>query len=162
MSGIQVTDNVKDIISRMKVKRCDDDVNKRLRIITFTIQNDIIDVDKCFCQEEFETEDPFQKLTKLMTDDTCFYALYDCHFETKEGSKKEELIFVTWIPDGIKIKLRMSYASSKNAIKNLMKGVKHDFQVNDRADFCSRLILADCLEKSAPPVKMIEGKCLSD
>uniref|UniRef100_UPI0037E83C08 non-muscle cofilin 1-like n=1 Tax=Semicossyphus pulcher TaxID=241346 RepID=UPI0037E83C08 len=161
-SGIKVADSAKAIFEKMKVVKADESEGERKRLVTFTINNDeCIDVCKIINQEDLGKdgvpEDAFKAFGTLLCDDSCCYILYDCHYETQEGIKKEELIFGAWIPDTSGIKLKMKYASSKNAIKAMMKGLKHDLQMNDRADYICRDAFAACVEKNSPKIAKIEG-----
>ncbi|XP_034537708.1 cofilin-1-like [Notolabrus celidotus] len=159
-SGIAVTDKVKTLVENMKVVKSSDDSARRLRIATFTIQDEQIDVDRTFSECDLDGQDAFQVFKSLLTDKSCFYFLYDCHFETKEGIKKEEMVFGSWVPEDTVVKLRMKYASSRSSIKNIMKGTKHDLQMNDPSDFQNRAAFAELLEKNAPAIKEIEGIAL--
>ncbi|XP_020508293.1 non-muscle cofilin 1-like [Labrus bergylta] len=164
-SGMTVTDKVKTQFDKMKVNKAADDSDKRMRLVTCTIQDDVIDVKNIYTQEMLGKgdlpEDAYQLLVSLMVEDKCFYALYDCHLETSEGIKKEELVFVTWIPDDIAIKHRMVYASSKENVKNACKGFKHEVSVNDKSKVVTREAFAECLEKLTPAVVSLEGVRLS-
>ncbi|XP_060895429.1 cofilin-2-like [Labrus mixtus] len=164
-SGIQVNDNVKTYFEKMKVNKTNDNSDKRIRLVTCTIQNDEINVDKVFTQDmlgkDGVPEDAYLVLVSLLHDNACFYLMYDCHLETKEGIKKEELVFGTWIPEDIAVKQKMTYASSKQNVKNACKGVKHDVSVNDRATIMPREAFADCLERLTPAIVSLEGVLLS-
>lgn len=96
-SGIQVADEVKEIFNKMKVVKSDTADKDRIRLVTFTIAGNIV-VEKCFLQSDLEDDcDVFKFLqTTLLTKTECRYILYDCHFETKESSRKEELVYMMW------------------------------------------------------------------
>lgn len=98
-SGVKVTDDVKDIISDMKVVKNDADQNERIRLVIFRIDDSegAIVVDKVYRQKDLAGEaDIFKFFVGLLDSKTCRYLMYDCHFETKESSKKEELVAVMW------------------------------------------------------------------
>ncbi|XP_056291625.1 non-muscle cofilin 1-like [Pseudoliparis swirei] len=144
-SGIQVADEVKEIFNKMKVVKSDTADKDRIRLVTFTIAGNIV-VEKCFLQSDLEDDcDVFKFLqTTLLTKTECRYILYDCHFETKESSRKEELVYMMWAPDTAQVKLRMNYAASNSAMERIVDGVKHKLQINDltyidRLDFTKRL-----------------------
>ncbi|KAM7408967.1 hypothetical protein PAMA_002609 [Pampus argenteus] len=156
-SGVQVADKVKDIYKEMKVVKNDADQKERLRLVIMEINNGYIDVEegKCFREKDLETTDDIYKFfLSNMDPKQCRYMLYDCHFETKESSKKEELVFVMWAPDSAAIKDKMNYASSKDSLKKILTGIKHELQINDLSDYCDR----DCFaERMGKDVTVLEG-----
>ncbi|KAM9847354.1 non-muscle cofilin 1-like [Aulostomus maculatus] len=158
-SGAKVSDRVKDLYNSMKVVKSDADPKERLRLVVFHIKDGIIDAtdDKIFRQKDLGKEDVFKFMTNLLEPKSCCYLLYDCHYETKECGKKEELVYIMWAPDIAKVKDKMNYASSESAIKKVFTGVKHELQVNDIADCGTRPAFADQLGKN---VLTLEGRSL--
>ncbi|KAE8280468.1 Cofilin-2 [Larimichthys crocea] len=157
-SGAKCTDRVKSIYNEMKVVKNDADQNKRIRLVVFGFINNDIDVEKVYLEEDLVGQDVFKFFQTMLPPDSCRYVLYDCHYETKESSKKEELVLVVWCPETAKIKEKMSYASSKVALKKVITGVKHDLQLNDPADFESR----DCFaEKLSKDILLLEGTAVN-
>lgn len=61
------------------------------------------------------------KLGKITND--CRYGLIDLDCTTKDGRSTSKLIFLLWAPDTAKVKSKMIYASSKEAIKSALVGV---------------------------------------
>uniref|UniRef100_A0A8I3WDI3 Zinc transporter 6 n=1 Tax=Callithrix jacchus TaxID=9483 RepID=A0A8I3WDI3_CALJA len=94
---------------------------------------------------------------KMLADKNCRYALYDATYETKE-SKKEDLVFIFWAPESAPLKSKMIYASSKDAIKKKLTGIKHELQANCYKEVKDRCTLAEKLGGSA--VISLEGKPL--
>ncbi|KAL1773086.1 cofilin-1 [Sigmodon hispidus] len=71
---------------------------------------------------------PYTTFVKMLPDKDCRYALYDATYETKES--KEDLVFIFWAPESAPLKSKMIYASSKDAIKKKLTGIKHELQAN--------------------------------
>lgn len=82
----------------MKVVKNDADQKERLRLVIMEISGGYIDVEegKIFREKDLENMDVFKVFLSHLDPKQCRYMLYDCHFETKESSKKEELVFVMW------------------------------------------------------------------
>lgn len=96
-SGVKVSDRVKDIINEMKVVKSDADQKERIRVVTFKIGDGFINVEEIYREKDLEdVPDVYKFFVSKLAPKTCCYLLYDCHFETKEASKKEELVFVMW------------------------------------------------------------------
>ncbi|XP_017268249.1 non-muscle cofilin 1-like [Kryptolebias marmoratus] len=154
-SGVKVSDKVKDIINEMKVVKSDSDSNERIRLVIFHIDSGLIEIEKIYREKDFSsTDDVFKFFVSQMKTKTCRYLLYDCHFETKEASKKEELVFVMWACECASIKEKMQYASSKDSLKKVMAGIKHELQINDRSDLGSKETFAERIGRN---VVKLEG-----
>lgn len=88
---------MKDLYNEMKLVKNEDDENERLRVAIFEISDGFIKIGRAIRQKELEdVEDVFKFTMNLLGNDVCRYMLYDCHFETKEAIKKEELVFMMW------------------------------------------------------------------
>ena len=51
------------------------------------------------------------------------YACFDFDWEAADGHAVTKLIFVTWVPDSAKIKIKMLTASTKDAVKRAFVGI---------------------------------------
>ncbi|XP_044069239.1 non-muscle cofilin 1-like [Siniperca chuatsi] len=153
-SGVKVADGVKDIYNAMKVVKTDADQTERMRLVVLHISGTSIDVEKIFREKDLEdVDDVYKFFLGLLDVKHCRYILYDCHFETKESSKKEELVFFMWAPDTAPIKEKMNYASSKEAIRKVLTGIKHELQVNELSDCSDRDAFAEKLGKGVIKVE---------
>ncbi|KAG7230010.1 hypothetical protein INR49_009730 [Caranx melampygus] len=122
-SGVKVADEVKDLYNEMKLVKNEDDENERLRVAIFEINDGFIKIERAIRQKDLSNvEDVFKFTMNLLDNKVCRYMLYDCHFETKEAIKKEELVFMMWAPEEAPIKQKMNYASSKESIKKVLTG----------------------------------------
>uniref|UniRef100_A0A8C9PGH6 ADF-H domain-containing protein n=1 Tax=Spermophilus dauricus TaxID=99837 RepID=A0A8C9PGH6_SPEDA len=90
-------------------------------------------------------DDPYAAtFVKMLPDKDCRSALYDATYETKE-SKTEDLVFIFWAPESAPLKSKMIYASSKDAIKKKLTGIKHELQANCYEEVKDRCTLAEKL-----------------
>merc|ERR1712117_359257 len=69
----------------------------------------------------------------------CRYGLYDFEYEhqcqgTTEVSKKQKLFLMSWCPDTARIKKKMLYSSSFDALKKALVGVHKYIQATDAAE----------------------------
>ena len=65
----------------------------------------------------------------------CRYGVFDFEYThqcqgTTEASKKEKLFLISWCPDSAKIKKKMLYSSSFDALKKCLVGVQKYIQVS--------------------------------
>lgn len=160
-SGVTVNDEVIKVFNEMKVRKSQEEVKKRKKAVLFCLSDDkkkiIVEEGKQILQGEIgeSVDDPYASFVKLLPPNDCRYGLYDATYETKE-SKKEDLVFIFWAPDGAPLKSKMIYASSKDAIKKKLTGIKHEWQVNGLDDIEDRSTLAEKLGGNT--VVSLEGK----
>mmetsp|Transcript_29100 Transcript_29100/g.66695 ORF Transcript_29100/g.66695 Transcript_29100/m.66695 type:complete len:144 (-) Transcript_29100:575-1006(-) len=64
----------------------------------------------------------------------CRYGMIDLDTVTNDGRKVNKLVFITWTPDCAKIKNKMVYAGSKEALKSALPGVGIQVQATDAQD----------------------------
>ncbi|XP_049926368.1 non-muscle cofilin 1-like [Epinephelus moara] len=158
-SGVRVSDAVKLLFEEMKVMKKDADECQRLRFAMFTIADGAIIVDKVVREQDLEgVENHFQYFRDLLSDKKCCYALYDCHYENEESSKKEDLIFFMWAPDNADVKDKMAYASSKDPLSKAFCGVKFVKQINDPGEYHLDYF-ADFLGKNTVTIEGCSVKC---
>lgn len=153
-SGVQVDDVVKDLYNDMKVNKANDKSSERIRLATFKIEKDKIIVKEKIREVDLGPNTCFEKFKEKLIDDECTYILYDCHYDTLE-THKEELIFEMWCGPLARIKDRMIYASSKDALKKVFTGCKHNLEKCDREDFGIEAFIRDVLGKD---VLRLEGR----
>lgn len=155
-SGITVSKEVEALIAEMKVVKNDAVPEDRIRLVVFDIVDKVIDVAHTYTEKDLECKDVFKCFKDQLKKEECHYILYDCHYETNECSKKEELIFVTWCDEAASIKNKMNYASSKSAIVKALHGVRHSWQFNDLTDCGDE----ECFASKLGCVTKLEGCCV--
>ncbi|KAL3313331.1 Cofilin-2 [Cichlidogyrus casuarinus] len=112
--------------------KCIDDFNemklrKTHRYIIYHIKNEseITILEKG--NREATYADFQQTLMDAMNSGEGRYAVYDYEMDNKNCA----LIFVVWTPSAIGVRSRMLYASSKDAIKRKLVGIKRCLEAND-------------------------------
>uniref|UniRef100_A0A8D1QS06 ADF-H domain-containing protein n=1 Tax=Sus scrofa TaxID=9823 RepID=A0A8D1QS06_PIG len=164
-SGVAVSDGVIKVFNDMKVRKSStpEEVKKRKKAVLFCLSEDkkniILEEGKEILVGDVgqTVDDPYATFVKMLPDKDCRYALYDATYETKE-SKKEDLVFIFWAPECAPLKSKMIYASSKDAIKKKLTGIKHELQANCYEEVKDRCTLAEKLGGSA--VISLESKPL--
>ncbi|KAL4659971.1 cofilin-1 [Arapaima gigas] len=157
-SGVTVSDCVLTCFSDMKLHKLQEKERKKAVLFCMSCDNKHIIVEDgreiLQCNVGESVKDPLMELIRMLPPDDCRYVLYDASYETKE-SKKQDLVFIFWAPESAPLKSKMIYASSKDAIKKKMTGIKHEWQVNGYDDIKDRRMLAEKLGGST--VISLEG-----
>lgn len=76
----------------------------------------------------------------------CRYGIYDFEYEhlcqgTADSTKKQKLFLMSWCPDTAKIKMKMLYSSSFDALKKAMEGIGKFVQATDVAEASYECVL---------------------
>ncbi|CZR53700.1 related to cofilin [Phialocephala subalpina] len=71
------------------------------------------------------------------------YAVYDFEYDLASGEgKRNKITFIAWSPDDAAIGPKMTYASSKDALKRSLNGIAAEVQANDEDDIEYNTILS--------------------
>ncbi|GBB92897.1 hypothetical protein RclHR1_20770003 [Rhizophagus clarus] len=69
------------------------------------------------------------------------YAVYDFNYEKPGEGLRSKIAFYSWIPDDSKVKDKMLYASSKDAIRKRLVGVAIEIQGTDLSEVSYETVL---------------------
>jgi cofilin len=90
-------------------------------------------VEKCDRYEDFVAELP---------ENDCRYAVYDFEFEKSPGEgMRNKICFVVWVPDTSKVRQKMLYASSKDALRKKLVGIATEIQATDMSEVSKETVL---------------------
>jgi len=109
-----------------------------LRYVVFYIKDEKQICVECVGDRDASYDDFLNDLRKA-GETECRYALYDYEYDhqcqgTTESSKKQKLFLMSWCPDSAKIKKKMLYSSSFDAIKKALIGVGKYIQATDMSE----------------------------
>ncbi|ETP10472.1 hypothetical protein F441_13904 [Phytophthora nicotianae CJ01A1] len=133
-SGVTVDDEVITQLEEFKLKRAPNDH----RYIIYKIVDDTTIVIDSTGPRSESYEDLAKKLIQVTTD--CRYALVDYDVTMKDGRSNSKMIFISWSPDTARIKSKMLYASSKQAIKRALTGIGIFLTATDASELSSEYI----------------------
>jgi len=130
-SGVAVSDECKTYFEDIKKA-------KKYRYVVFYIKEEKSIVVESVGDRDSSYDDYLNDLQKG-GDGECRYGLYDYEYEhqcqgTTESSKKQKLFLMAWCPDSAKIKKKMLYSSSFDALKKSLVGVHKFIQATDLSE----------------------------
>jgi len=140
-TGVTVADEVSREFNEIKLgklKAGDD----KVKYIIYKIEDGKVIKDKQSTSTKFE-----DFLGDLPRDD-CRYAIYDMEFTTNDGRPGSKLVSIAWAPDSSKVKAKMLYAGSKDALNRVFVGVATKITATDLSEL-TEPILADACKKFA-------------
>ncbi|KAK6502928.1 cofilin [Arthrobotrys musiformis] len=77
----------------------------------------------------------YEEFVKVLPPKDCRWIIYD--FAYKEGDSeivKNKIVFISWSPDNAPIRSKMTYSSSKDALRRAFNGVAAEIQGTDSSE----------------------------
>lgn len=136
-TGVSVSDDVVSQFNEMKLGRLKD-----VKFIIYKI--DKIDKVDTIVMEQTGSSDDFDTFLPLLPENDCRYAIFDMNFTTNDGRPGNKLVFISWAPDTSKIKSKMVYAGSKDALKRALVGVSTSINATDSSELTKEIVLDAC------------------
>jgi len=130
-SGVGVADDCLSVFQDLKLK-------KKYRYIIYKLSdnNSTIVIEKTVEQAEY---DDF--VADLPPND-CRYAIFDFTFEKGDGEgTRHKICFYVWAPETSKVKQKMLYAASKDALRKKLVGVSTEIQATDLSEVAHEVVL---------------------
>merc|ERR1712025_1294117 len=130
-SGVAVSQECKNQFDEIKK-------GKKHRFVVFYIEDEkLIKVESVGDRDA--SYDEFLTAIMKAGEGECRYGLYDFEYEhqcqgTTEVSKKQKLFLMSWCPDTARIKKKMLYSSSFDALKKALVGVHKYIQATDMSE----------------------------
>jgi cofilin len=84
------------------------------------------------CGDREETYEQFA--TALQASGEPRYGVVDVEFETTDGRPNSKIVFVAYVPDTAKVKQKMVYSGSKDALKRVLLGIMVDINATDASE----------------------------
>jgi len=136
-SGVTVADPCKSIFEEIKRDK------KHRYVIYFIKEEKQIDVE-VVGERNASYEDFLRDIQQAGPED-CRYGVFDFEYThqwqgTTEGSKKQKLFLMSWCPDTAKVKKKMLYSSSFDALKKCLVGVNKYIQATDIAEASAQAV----------------------
>jgi len=136
-SGVTVSDEVLAKFAIIKK-------GKTYRYMIYHIKDEkVVEVEKTGDRDA--SYDDYLKDLGSAGSDECRYGLYDLEYEHScqgtSDTKKQKLFLMCWCPDTAKIKKKMLYSSSFDALKSALDGVGKYIQATDMAEASYECVL---------------------
>ncbi|KAF9925686.1 cofilin [Mortierella antarctica] len=118
-SGIAVDSACVDAFQSLKL-------GKKVKYIIYKLSDD----NKSITVEKDAAEGTYDDFLAGLPSDDCRYAVYDFDYSSPDGDRNK-IVFYAWSPDSAKIKSKMIYSSSKEALRKSLNGIAVEIQGTD-------------------------------
>ena len=79
-------------------------------------------------------EKTYEDFVEDLPENDCRYGVIDIAFETNDGRPTSKIVLITWNPDTAKIRPKMLYSGSKEALKSALVGVGIHINATDHSE----------------------------
>ncbi|KAA1469944.1 hypothetical protein DENSPDRAFT_652843 [Dentipellis sp. KUC8613] len=129
-SGVSVNPDCLSTFQELKL-------GKKLKYIVFTLSPDNTEIIVEKKSESHEYED----FVSDLPEGECRWAVYDFEYQKGDEGVRNKLLFVSWSPDDSKIKQKMLFASSKDALRRSLVGISTEIQGTEVSEVTYESIL---------------------
>lgn len=124
-------DNCLQVFQNLKLK-------KAYRYIIYKISDD----NKSIAVEKAVEKAEYNDFVRDLPEDDCRYAVFDVEFQVSASEgQRNKICFFVWAPDTAKIKQKMIYAASKDALRKKLVGISTEIQATDLSEVAYEAVL---------------------
>lgn len=132
MTGITVPDEIIAEYNDFKLKRTS------FKFILYKIDGAQIVVD-----QRLEEDQSFEDMVGNLTDEPRFI-LADFPYQTTDGRDADKIVFITWIPDTAKVREKMKYSGTKEALKSAFVGISVNVNATALDELTTEIVVEQC------------------
>jgi len=136
-SGVAVNDQCLEVFQELKLR-------KKYKFIIFKLSDNNTEI---VVEKTSETGDYADFLSQLPQDEPR-YAINDFEYEKPGEGLRSKIVFYSWTPDTSKVRAKMLYASSKDALRRNLVGVAIEVQGTDLDEVDEEAVLEKALRSN--------------
>ncbi|TPX61139.1 hypothetical protein SpCBS45565_g07344 [Spizellomyces sp. 'palustris'] len=129
-SGVGVQDSAVEAFQELKLK-------KKYRYIIYKINDNNTEI---VVEKTVESAD-YEDFVASLPASQCRYCVYDFQYDTAGEGIRNKILFYVWSPDTSKIKQKMLYAASKDALRKKLDGIYTEIQCTDLSEVSHDTVL---------------------
>lgn len=131
-SGVNVDDACLTAFQDLKL-------GKKYRYVTYCLG---ADNRKIVVETAAAKDATYADFVKSLPTDDCRYAVFDFEYTKAEGEGvRSKICFIIWAPDTAKVRSKMLYASSKDALRKALVGICTEIQATDASEISYEAVL---------------------
>ncbi|GAC95787.1 hypothetical protein PHSY_003363 [Pseudozyma hubeiensis SY62] len=119
-SGVKVSQECLDKFQELKL-------GKKIKYIIYSLNDKNTEI----IVQNTSTSTSYDDFLAELPPTECRYAIYDFEYEKGDAGKRNKICFFSWSPDDARIKPKMVFASSKDALRKALVGISAEIQGTD-------------------------------
>ncbi|MFF2127109.1 actin-binding ADF family protein [Streptomyces olivochromogenes] len=129
-SGVAVNDGCLQEYQALKLK-------KTHKYVIFNLNRDNTEI----VVEKVSSSTKYDDFLADLPETECRWAVYDFEFVKEGAGKRNKLTFASWAPDTAKVKQKMVFASSKEALRRSLVGIAVEIQGTEYSEVAYESVL---------------------
>ena len=131
MSGIQATDEAREHYQKLS--------RSKIQYVVFKVEKidgtEVISLESTGekCKDD-EIDAKWEEFTAKLPEAEGRFGVFDLRWQQDDGRKRDSVCFVSWTPDGCKVRERMIYGSTQESFKGSLDGIKSTIVAHDMSD----------------------------
>ena len=109
----------------------------KYRFVIFSLSTDFKEIN---VESTGEADKDYNEFITSLPKNECRYCVYDFEYDVQDG-KRNKILFYVWAPDTSKVKQKMLYAASKDALRKKLDGIFTEIQCTDMAELAYETVL---------------------
>lgn len=131
-TGISVSDDVISLFDDFKLKRT------KHKYLVLSIQDNEVKL-----KDTLGKETTHEDFCAALDDNPC-YVCIDFDYTTTDGRPADKIILLSWIPDTARVKEKMKYSGTKEAVKSSLSGIGLNINATDKSECTTDVLIAEC------------------
>ncbi|CAO3680054.1 unnamed protein product [Umbelopsis ramanniana] len=129
-SGVAVNEKCLEVFQELKLRH-------KYKFIIFKLSDDNREI---IVENAAETGE-YDTFVSQLPEDEPRYAIYDFEYEKPGEGLRSKIVFYAWTPDTAKVRSKMLYASSKDALRRTLVGIAIEVQGTDLSEVDEEAVL---------------------
>jgi cofilin len=132
-TGVSVSDDVVTSFNNFKLRR----EPHNYKYIIYKIENNSTIV----IEKTGAPNASYDDFITSLPNDECRYGLIDFDYTSGDGRPTDKLVLVSWCPDTARVKSKMVYSGSKEALKSVLVGVMVHINATDASEVSHHAVM---------------------
>ena len=130
-SGIQATDEAREHYQKLS--------RSKIQYVVFKVEKidgtEVISLESTGekCKDD-EIDAKWEEFTAKLPEAEGRFGVFDLRWQQDDGRKRDSVCFISWTPDGCKVRERMIYGSTQESFKGSLDGIKSTIVAHDMSD----------------------------
>jgi len=112
-------------------------LGKKIKYIIYNLNKDNTEI----IVEKKSDSANYEEFLGDLPETECRWAVYDFEYEKEGAGKRNKLCFIAWAPDDSKIKQKMVFAASKDALRRTLVGIAAEIQATDASEVAEETVV---------------------
>ena len=136
-TGVTVSDDVIAQFTEFKLGK----MNPKPKFLIYHIVDGMVVTEQI---GENAGADSFNSLIEKLPENDCRFVVYDMDFQSDDGRPVSKIVLIAWSPDVAKVRSKMLYSGTKEAVKRALHGIATNVNATDMSELTEEIVITAC------------------